>query len=99
MANEIVKNTESYILVQVNERGEETVLDNDFRGQFYPTNNVSMATKFDDINKVKAMTGRLNSLNELNYEFGIITEKVTVKPVKLTTLLEYVEETTEADAE
>ncbi len=99
MANEIVKNTESYILVQVNERGEEAVLDNDFRGQFYPTNNVSMATKFDDINKDKAMTGRLNSLNELNYEFGIITEKVTVKPVKLTTLLEYLEETTETNAE
>ena len=34
MANEIVKNTESYILVQVNEKGEEAVLDNDFRGQF-----------------------------------------------------------------
>ncbi|MDT0722631.1 hypothetical protein [Staphylococcus haemolyticus] len=99
MANEIVKNTESYILVQVNERGEEAVLDNDFRGQFYPTNNVSMATKFDDLNKVKAMAGRLNSLNELNYEFGIITEKVTVKPVKLTTLLEYVEETTKTDTE
>ena len=99
MANEIVKNTESYILVQVNEKGEETVLDNDFRGQFYPTNNVSMATKFNDINKVKAMTGRLNSLNELNYEFGIISEKVTIKPVKLTTLLEYVEETTETNAE
>ncbi|WP_301402023.1 hypothetical protein [Staphylococcus haemolyticus] len=99
MANEIVKNTESYILVQVNEKGEEAVLDNDFRGQFYPTNNVSMATKFDDLNKVKAMTGRLNSLNELNYEFGIIAEKVTIKPVKLTTLLEYVEETTETNAE
>mgnify|MGYP006966229320 FL=1 len=47
MANEIVKNTESYILVQVNEKGEEAVLDNDFRGQFYPTSNVNIATKFD----------------------------------------------------
>lgn len=99
MANQIVKNTENYILVQVNEKGEEAVLYNDFRGQFYPTNNVNMATKFDDLNKVKAMAGRLNSLNELNYEFGIISEKVTVKPVKLTTLLEYVEETTETNAE
>lgn len=99
MANEILKNTESYILVQVNEKGEEAVLDNDFRGQFYPTSNVNMATKFDDINKVKILASRLNSLNELNYEFGIITEKVTIKPVKLTTLLEYVEETTETDAE
>ncbi|MDY4023248.1 hypothetical protein [Staphylococcus borealis] len=99
MANEIVKNSESYILVQVNERGEEAVLDNDFRGQFYPTSNVNIATKFDDLNKVKALAERLNSLNELNYEFGIIAEKVTVKPVKLTTSLEYVEETTEADTE
>ena len=99
MANEIVKNTESYILVQVNEKGEEAALSNDFRGQFYPTTNVNTATKFDDLNKIKALASRLNSLNELNYEFGIIPEKVTVKPVKLTTLLEYVEETTETDAE
>ena len=75
-----------------------SILDNDFRGQFYPTNNVNIATKFDDLDKVKALASRLN-LNELNYEFGIISEKVTVKPVKLTTLLEYVEETTETDAE
>ncbi|WP_260980842.1 hypothetical protein [Staphylococcus hominis] len=97
--NEIVKNTESYILVQVNEKGEEAALSNDFRGQFYPTTNVNTATKFDDLNKIKALASRLNSLNELNYEFGIIPEKVTVKPVKLTTLLEYVEETTETNAE
>ena len=93
MANEIVKNTESYILVQVNEKGEEAALSNDFRGQFYPTTNVNTATKFDDLNKIKALASRLNSLNELNYEFGIIPEKVTVKPVKVTTLLEYVGET------
>ncbi|CVY56188.1 MULTISPECIES: hypothetical protein [Staphylococcus] len=98
MANEIVKNTESYILVQVNEKGEEAALSNDFRGQFYPTTNVNTATKFDDLNKIKALASRLNSLNELNYEFGIIPEKVTVKPVKLTTLLEYVGET-ETNAE
>ena len=97
--NEIVKNTESYILVQVNEKGEEAALSNDFRGQFYPTTNVNTATKFDDLNKIKALASRLNSLNELNYEFGIISEKVTVKPVKLTTLLEYVEEITETNAE
>ncbi|MCI2878459.1 hypothetical protein QP449_02060 [Staphylococcus hominis] len=96
--NEIVKNTESYILVQVNEKGEEAALSNDFRGQFYPTTNVNTATKFDDLNKIKALASRLNSLNELNYEFGIIPEKVTVKPVKLTTLLEYVGET-ETNAE
>lgn len=96
--NEIVKNTESYILVQVNEKGEEAALSNDFRGQFYPTTNVNTATKFDDLDKVKALASRLNSLNELNYEFGIITEKVTVKPVKITTLLEYVGET-ETNAE
>ena len=59
---------------------------------------MNIATKFDDLDKVKALASRLN-LNELNYEFGIISEKVTVKPVKLTTLLEYVEETTETDAE
>lgn len=99
MANEIVKNTESYILVQVNEKEKEAALSNDFRGQFYPTTNVNTATKFDDLNKIKALAERLNSLNELNYEFGIITEKVTIKPVKLTTLLEYVEEATETDAE
>ena len=98
MANEIVKNTESYILVQVNEKGEEAALSNDFRGQFYPTTNVNTAPKFDDLNKIKALASRLNSLNELNYEFGIIPEKVTVKPVKLTTLLEYVGET-ETNAE
>lgn len=96
--NEIVKNTESYILVQVNEKGEEAALSNDFRGQFYPTTNVNTATKFDDLNKIKALASRLNSLNELNYEFGIIPEKVTVKPVKVTTLLEYVGET-ETNAE
>ena len=78
---------------------KKPLLDNDFRGQFYPTNNVNIATKFDDLDKVKALASRLNSLNELNYEFGIISEKVTVKPVKLTTSLEYVEETTETDAE
>ena len=83
----------------MNEKGEEAALSNDFRGQFYPTTNVNTATKFDDLNKIKALASRLNSLNELNYEFGIIPEKVTVKPVKLTTLLEYVEETTETNAE
>ena len=59
---------------------------------------MNIATKFDDLDKVKALASRLNSLNELNYEFGIIPEKVTVKPVKLTTLLEYVGET-ETNAE
>ena len=59
----------------MNEKGEEAVLDNDFRGQFYPTNNVNIATKFDDLDKVKALASRLNSLNELNYEFGIVSEK------------------------
>lgn len=38
----------------MNEKGEEAVLDNDFRGQFYPTNNVNIATKFDDLDKVKS---------------------------------------------
>ena len=33
---------------------EKKFLDNDFRGQFYPTNNVNIATKFDDLDKVKA---------------------------------------------
>ncbi|HBO2456774.1 TPA: hypothetical protein L4H46_006010 [Pseudomonas aeruginosa] len=99
MANEIVKNSESYILVQVNEKGEETVLDNDYRGQFYPSPNVSMATKFDTVEKAKGLAERLNSLNELNYEFGIINEKIIVKPVKLTTLLEYVEKSTETSTE
>ena len=44
----------------MNEKGEE-VLDNDFRGQFYPTNNVNIATKFDDLDKVKALASRLNA--------------------------------------
>ena len=83
----------------MNEKGEEAVLDNDFRGQFYPTSNVNIATKFDDLDKVKTLAQRLNSLNELNYEFGISAEKVTGKTVKRTTLLEYVEEITETDAE
>lgn len=90
MANEIVKNTESYILVQVNEKGEESVLSNDYRGQFYPGGNLSIATKFDNVDKAKSLAERLNSLNELNFEFGIITERVTIKPVKMTTTLEYV---------
>ena len=81
----------------MNEKGEEAALSNDFRGQFYPTTNVNTATKFDDLNKIKALASRLNSLNELNY-IWYYSRKVTVKPVKLTTLLEYVGET-ETNAE
>ena len=33
---------------------KKSLLDNDFRGQFYPTNNVNIATKFDDLDKVKS---------------------------------------------
>lgn len=92
MANEIVKNTESYILVQVNEKGEESVLSNDYRGQFYPGGSLSIATKFDSADKAKTLAERLNGLNELNFEFGIVTEKVTIKPVKMITTLEYLDE-------
>lgn len=91
MANEIVKNTESYILVQVSENGEESVLSNDYRGQFYPGGSLSIATKFDNVEKAKSLAERLNGLNELNFEFGIVTEKVTIKPVKMTTTLEYID--------
>ena len=91
MANEIVKNTESYILVQVSENGEESVLSNDYRGQFYPGGSLSIATKFDNVDKAKSLAERLNSLNKLNFEFGIVTEKVTIKPVKMTTTLEYLD--------
>lgn len=91
MANEIVKNTESYILVQINSKNEESVMYNDYRGQFYTTPNYNMATEFDDVEKAEKMASRLNALNDLNLEFGIITEEVTIKVAKKIIDIAYIE--------
>lgn len=82
MANEVVNKKENYILVQVDEKGVETALSIDYRGQFFPSTNTSAAYKIDEQEKAEKLTQRLNSLNELNYEFGIAKELLTIKVAK-----------------
>ncbi|MCE4963071.1 hypothetical protein [Staphylococcus haemolyticus] len=91
MANEIVNKKESYILVQINSKNEENIMYNDYRGQFYTTPNHNMATEFDDVEKAEKMASRLNALNDLNLEFGIITEEVTIKVAKKIIDIAYIE--------
>lgn len=91
MANEIVNKKESYILVQINSKNEENIMYNDYRGQFYTTQNHNMATEFDDVEKAEKMASRLNALNDLNLEFGIITEEITIKVAKKIIDIAYIE--------
>ncbi|ASN69340.1 hypothetical protein 10S14_18 [uncultured Caudovirales phage] len=82
MANEVVNKKESYILVQVDSEGVENALSIDYRGQFFPSTNTINAYKLDEQEKAEKLAQRLNSLNELNYEFGIAKELLTIKVAK-----------------
>ncbi|MEX2956493.1 hypothetical protein AB4M78_08665 [Staphylococcus pasteuri] len=82
MANEVVNKKENYILVQVDSEGVENALSIDYRGQFFPSVNTSSAYKLDEQEKADKLAQRLNSLNELNYEFGIAKELLTIKVAK-----------------
>ncbi|MEX2947866.1 hypothetical protein ABH521_003440 [Staphylococcus warneri] len=92
MANEVVNRKENYILVQVDNEGVETALSIDYRGQFFPSSNDSSAYKIDQQEKAEKLAQRLNSLNELNYEFGITKELLTIKVAKQIIDTSYVEE-------
>ncbi len=82
MANEVVNKKENYILVQVDSEGVENALSIDYRGQFFPSTNTSAAYKIDELEKAEKLAQRLNSLNELNFEFGIAKELLTIKVAK-----------------
>lgn len=83
MANEVVNRKENYILVQVDNEGVETALSIDYRGQFFPSSNDSSSSyKIDQQEKAEKLAQSLNSLNKLNYEFGITKELLTIKVAK-----------------
>lgn len=82
MANEVVNRKENYILVQVSPDGSEAVLNLDYRGQFSSTPISSQAYKIDDLNKAQKLASRLSELNQMNYEFGIVTRLYVVKVAK-----------------
>lgn len=91
MANEVVNKKENYILVQVDSEGVENALSIDYRGQFFPSTNTSNAYKIDELEKAEKLAQRLNSLNELNYEFGIAKELLTIKVAKQVVDVTYIE--------
>lgn len=82
MTNEVVNRKENYILVQVSPEGNEAVLNLDYRGQFSSTPISSQAYKIDDLTKAQKLASRLNSLNQLNFEFGIVQTLLTIKVAK-----------------
>ncbi|AGZ26284.1 MULTISPECIES: hypothetical protein [Staphylococcus] len=92
MANEVVNKKENYILVQVDEKGVETALSIDYRGQFFPSVNTSSAYKVVEKDKADKLASRLNALNELNHEFGIVQELMTIKVAKEIIDINYTEE-------
>lgn len=92
MTNEVVNKKENYILVQVDSEGVENALSIDYRGQFFPSTNTSSAYKLDEQEKAEKLAQRLNSLNELNYEFGIAKELLTIKVAKQVVDVTYTEE-------
>lgn len=92
MTKEVVNKKENYILVQVDSEGVENALSIDYRGQFFPSTNTSAAYKLDEQEKAEKLAQRLNSLNELNYEFGIAKELLTIKVAKQVVDVTYTEE-------
>ncbi|MDH8712973.1 hypothetical protein [Staphylococcus warneri] len=93
MANEVVNRKENYILVQVSPEGEEAVLNLDYRGQFSSTPIPSQAYKIDDLTKAQQLATRLNSLNQLNFEFGIVQILLTIKVAKQIVDVTFVDDT------
>ena len=93
MANEVVNRKENYILVQVSPEGEEAVLNLDYRGQFSSTPIPSQAYKIDDLTKAQQLATRLNSLNQLNFEFGIVQTLLTIKVAKQIVDVTFVDDT------
>lgn len=93
MTNEVINRKESYILVQVDSQGVESALGIDYRNQFYPVGVSTAAYQINDENKAKQLAERINSLNELNYEFGIIKELVNIRAAKQVIETEYTEKT------
>ncbi|MBC3134701.1 hypothetical protein [Staphylococcus warneri] len=93
MANEVVNRKENYILVQVSPEGEEAVLNLDYRGQFSSTPISSQAYKIDDLTKAQKLASRLNSLNQLNFEFGIVQTLLTIKVAKQIVDVTFVDDT------
>lgn len=93
MANEVVNRKENYILVQVSPEGEEAVLNLDYRGQFSSTPISSQAYKIDDLTKAQKLASRLNSLNQLNFEFGIVQNLLTIKVAKQIVDVTFVDDT------
>lgn len=91
MANEVVNRVENYILVQVSPEGEEAVLDLDYRGQFSSTPIPSQAYKIDDLTKAQKLASRLSELNQMNYEFGIVSRLYVVKVAKQVVDVTYTE--------
>lgn len=93
MTNEVVNRKENYILVQVSPEGNEAVLNLDYRGQFSSTPISSQAYKIDDLNKTQQLATRLNSLNQLNFEFGIVQTLLTIKVAKQIVDVTFVDDT------
>lgn len=93
MTNEVVNRKENYILVQVSPEGNEAVLNLDYRGQFSSTPISSQAYKIDDLNKAQQLATRLNSLNQLNFEFGIVQTLLTIKVAKQIVDVTFVDDT------
>lgn len=76
MANEIIKKTERFILVQIDKEGTERVLYQDFVGSFTTSDSASYAQDFKSEENAKKIAETLNLLYQLT------NKKQRVKVVK-----------------
>lgn len=65
MANEIIKKTERFILVQIDKEGTERVLYQDFVGSFTTSDSASYAQDFKSEENAKKIAETLNLLYQL----------------------------------
>lgn len=66
MAKEIIKKTESFILVQIDEEGvERAIYQDSYRGGFNSTEEMMMAQRYNDGEKAKKVADALNMLYQL----------------------------------
>lgn len=80
MAAEIIKKTENFILVQIDERSTERVIYQDaYRGGFNSTEEIMMAQRYDDQEKAKKVAEALNTLYEITGKnFTVKVAKETI---------------------
>lgn len=84
MAKEIIKETERFILVQIDKEGTERVVYQDFSGSFTTSEMVSYAQNFNREENAKKIAETLNTLYQLTNNVQRV--KVVKEVVKRTDL-------------